>query len=174
MLHDSSPSCPVGVSFTSYAKLYIPFPCTWLSHAQSTMNVSDSHHSLQPSFVGWVGLPASTVIPPVSGTEWVSQVLIISLDTCHAQAHRQTLQSLTKTTPLCRLPLRLQCRHLHLYSNDAESASGTCVSPVTYTVLCVRFTSVVPVCRSRNRWQRSVRGATLDTGGWLSLQKSVT
>ncbi len=28
------------------------------------MNVSDSHHRLQPSFVGWVGLPASTKISP--------------------------------------------------------------------------------------------------------------
>jgi len=29
----------------------------------------------------------------------------------------------------------------------------------------------VPVCRSRNRWQRSAGYATLDMGGWLSLTK---
>jgi len=39
-----------------------------------------------------------------------------------------------------------------LSSNDAKKiASGICVSPVTYAVLCVRFVSVVRFCRSRNR-----------------------
>ena len=51
------------------------------------------------------------------------------------------------------------------------TASGICVSPVAYVVLCVRFVSLVRVCRSRNRLQRSAGHATLDTGGWLDLAR---
>jgi len=81
------------------------------------------------------------------------------------------------------LPNRFLCIGFHCGYNVAiciytltmlNQLQERALSPVTYTVLCVRFTSVVLVCRSRNRWRRSVRGATLDTGGWLSLQKSVT
>ena len=48
-----------------------------------------------------------------------------------------------------------------------------CISPVTYIVLCVRFVSLVHVCHSQNRLQRSVGHATLDTGGWLGLMNSL-
>jgi len=38
--------------------------------------------------------------------------------------------------------------------------------------LCtLRASSFVPVYRSRNRWQRSARYATLNMGGWLDLTK---
>ncbi|MEQ1560300.1 MAG: hypothetical protein ABL933_15370 [Methyloglobulus sp.] len=60
---------------------------------------------------------------------------------------------------------------LHLYYNDADIASGMCVSPVAYVVLCVRFAPLVHVCRSCNRLQRSAKDATLDTGGWLDLAR---
>jgi hypothetical protein len=53
------------------------------------------------------------------------------------------------------------------------TASGICVSPVAYVVLCVRFVSLVRVCRSRNHLQRSAGHATLDTGGWLDLMKTI-
>jgi len=55
------------------------------------------------------------------------------------------------------------------------TASGICVSPVAYVVLCVRFVSIVHVCRSQknNRLQRSAGHATLDTGGWLDLVETV-
>jgi hypothetical protein len=42
-----------------------------------------------------------------------------------------------------------------------------------YGVLCVRFVSLVRVCRSLNRLQRSAGHATLDTGGWLDLMKTI-
>ncbi|MDM8548131.1 hypothetical protein QUF61_16705, partial [Candidatus Venteria ishoeyi] len=42
-------------------------------------------------------------------------------------------------------------------------------SPVTCIVRCVRFTSLVHVCSRLNRLQRSAKGATLATGGWLDL-----
>ncbi|MFA5922912.1 MAG: hypothetical protein WC856_16760 [Methylococcaceae bacterium] len=45
------------------------------------------------------------------------------------------------------------------------TASGMCVSLVADVVLSVRFVSLVRVCHSRNRLQRSARNATLDTGG---------
>ena len=51
------------------------------------------------------------------------------------------------------------------------TASGMCASPVVYVVLCVRFVSLVHVCRSRDRLQRSARHATLNTGGWLDLAR---
>ena len=38
-----------------------------------------------------------------------------------------------------------------LSSNDAKTTPGMCVSPVTYTVLCVRFVFFVRLCCSRNR-----------------------
>lgn len=34
---------------------------------------------------------------------------------------------------------------------------------------CVRFTSLVRLCRSSHRNHRSARGATLGNGGWLAL-----
>jgi hypothetical protein len=40
-----------------------------------------------------------------------------------------------------------------------------------YVVLCVRFASLVRICSSRNRPQRSAGHATLDTGGWLVLAR---
>jgi hypothetical protein len=51
------------------------------------------------------------------------------------------------------------------------TASGMCASLVAYVVFCVRFVSLVHVCRSRNRLQRSARNATLDTGSWLDLSR---
>lgn len=53
------------------------------------------------------------------------------------------------------------------------AASGICVSPVAYGVLCVRFASLVRICSSRNHLQRSAGHATLDTGGWLDLMETV-
>ena len=53
------------------------------------------------------------------------------------------------------------------------TASGIGVSPVAYVVLCVLFVSLVRLCRSRNRLQRSAGHATLDTGGWLDLMKTI-
>jgi hypothetical protein len=49
------------------------------------------------------------------------------------------------------------------------TASGMCASPVAYVILCVRFVSLVHVCGSCNRLQRSARHATLDMGSWLDL-----
>ena len=78
-------------------------------------------------------------------------------------------------------PLRFLCIGFRHHKNVADcinkltmlTASGICVSPVAYMVLCVRFISFVHVCRSRNRKQRSARNATLDMGGWLDLTKSI-
>ena len=78
-------------------------------------------------------------------------------------------------------PLRFLCIGFRHHKNVADcinkltmlTASGICVSPVAYMVLCVRFVSFVHICRSRNRKQRSARNATLDTGGWLDLTKSI-
>jgi hypothetical protein len=67
--------------------------------------------------------------------------------------------------------LKPQRRRLHLCYIDAGLASGMCVSPVAYVVLCVRFASLVHVCSSRNHSQRSAGHATLDTGGWLDLAR---
>ena len=53
------------------------------------------------------------------------------------------------------------------------TASGLCVPPVAYMVLCVRFASIVHVCSSRNHLQRSAGDATLDTGGWLDLMETI-
>jgi hypothetical protein len=53
------------------------------------------------------------------------------------------------------------------------TASGLCVPPVAYMVLCVRFASIVHVCSSRNHLQRSAGHATLDTGGWLDLMETI-
>ena len=56
--------------------------------------------------------------------------------------------------------------------NEAEIASGWCVTPLAYKILCVRFTSVVHVCYSfPTITTLSARGATLDTGGWLALTR---
>jgi len=77
------------------------------------------------------------------------------------------------------LPLRFLCIGFRFIENVADcivsitmlTASGMCVSLVAYVVLCVRFVSLVRVCRSRNRLQRSARNATLDTGGWSDLSR---
>jgi hypothetical protein len=157
LLHCSSPSCPVKVSFAGYAVQSTPSPCMWLSHTPSTMSESDSHTVFSHPSFGWVGLPVAkfrylllaTQEPPLlanpnkpsinPGTTRVSQVLIISLCTCHAFKHRQILQNLTLTILLYGLPSTRQRRHLLSRSYDAKTASGMCVSPVTYAVLCVRF-----------------------------------
>ena len=117
----------------------------------------------------WLGKLTWLYLP---GTDWVSQVLIISLYTCHALKHRQILQNLTNAILLSQLPLTPQRRHLHSQSIDAKTTSGMCIFPVTYIVLCVRFASFVHACRSQNRLQRSAEYATLDTVGWLGLMNS--
>jgi len=122
-----------------------------------------------PSF-GWVGLPDMNN----SGTVWISQVLR------HFSLHMSRLTNTGKSSRIS--PLRFFCVGFRfpenvaicfLSSNDAKTASGICVSPVTYAVLCVRFVSFVRFCRSRNRQQRSAGNATLDTGGWLNLMKLI-
>ena len=134
------------------------------------MSESDFHTAFSHPSFGWASLPVINH----SGAVWISQVLlIISLYTCHAFKHRQILQNLTLTILLCWLPSSRQRRHLLLPSNDAKTASEMCVSPVTYTVLCVRFVFFVRICCSRNRLQRSAEDATLDTGGWLNLMKLI-
>ena len=54
---------------------------------------------------------------------------------------------------------------------DADMASGRCISPVAYVILCVRFIFLVRACGSLGRLHRSAKNATLDTGGWLDLMK---
>ena len=130
------------------------------------MNLTPNRSSASLLWLGkltWLSSP---------GTDWVSQVLIISLYTCHVLKHRQILQNLTNAILLSRLPLTPQRRHLHSQSIDAKTTSGMCIFPVTYIVLCVRFASFVHVCRSQNRLQRSAGYATLDTVGWLGLMNS--
>ena len=52
------------------------------------------------------------------------------------------------------------------------SLQGGAATPLAYKILCVRFTSVVHVCYSSLPFATlSARGATLDTGGWLTLTR---
>ena len=46
------------------------------------------------------------------------------------------------------------------------STSGSAISPAACMILCVRFT-----CFVRSAWRNSATGATLDTGGWLTLTR---
>ncbi len=53
-----------------------------------------------------------------------------------------------------------------------KSLQGGAATPLAYKMLCVRFTPVVHVCYSSLPFATlSVRGATLDTGGWLALTR---
>jgi hypothetical protein len=53
-----------------------------------------------------------------------------------------------------------------------KSLQGGAATPLAYKILCVRFTSVVHDGSSLpTKASLSVRGATLDTGGWLALTR---
>jgi hypothetical protein len=53
--------------------------------------------------------------------------------------------------------------------NEAVIASGWCVTPLAYRILCVRFTCFVHAHSSvLTKASLSATGAILDTGGWLA------
>ena len=89
------------------------------------MSESDSHYVFSHPSLGWAGLPRqqhlgfgylcfrvsslwlmSAYLILFPGTQWVSQVPVISLYTCHALQHRQILQNLTNAILLYRLPFK--------------------------------------------------------------------
>ncbi len=51
--------------------------------------------------------------------------------------------------------------------NEAEIASGWCVTPLAYMILCVRFTSVVHVCYSIPTIGNAVRQRRNTRYGWV-------
>ncbi len=54
------------------------------------------------------------------------------------------------------------------HSFGAELLKEGTILPAAYSILCVRFTSLVPCLHNKGT---SARRATLDTGGWLSLTR---
>ena len=106
-------------------------------------------------------------LPARAGIIWASQVLGVSLHTCHALARpRQTLGNLTlngcyvlasgtlKPSPSASLLLT------RLYQ-----ASETAVSLTAYVIPCVRFNRFVRLCL------HLLTAATLGTSGWLDLAR---
>jgi len=87
--------------------------------------------------------------PLLPGAYGASQVLDASLLACQALGPRQTLGTLAMTRALC-----VGLRHVNTVAvcidsfYEAEIASGWCVTPLAYKILCVRFAPVVHVCRS--------------------------
>ena len=51
--------------------------------------------------------------------------------------------------------------------NEAHFASGWCVTPLAYKILCVRFTSVVHVCYSFHTIRNAVRQRRNTRYGWV-------
>ena len=189
----SGTSWPVRVSFENYTTLYTPFPCNrhyrlrvlwvYLTPLRSSaillsVGIAYSHNiffCLGYGLVLFPGFPfrASVYAYPTqySRTKGSHKFLIASLPTCHAQR--------TPTAPPKSHLYRLLCIGFRCvknvadcidWYNDADTASGRCVFPVAYRVLCVRFAhpplfAFAAVFTA----QRSAGYATLDTGGWLNL-----
>ena len=151
----SGPTCSVSVSFVGYVSTPAPSPCERLSPSPSTMSWSDSQMVFGlPSF-GRLRLPAR------AGTIWASQVLGVSLHTCHALSRpRQTLSNLTfgscfvlASGTLTPSPSAL------LFLTGLYQASGSAVSLAACVIPCVRFnrfvrplTSPPHGCNTRYDW----------------------
>jgi hypothetical protein len=132
-------------------------------------------HNLGFGLALFPGFPLTCLnirIPCQSRQETIGSHKFLPLLSTHA-----TLQDTGSPSGIS--PLRFLCIGFRFTENVADcidsitmlTASGMCASLVAYVVLCVRFVSLVRVCRSRNRLQRSARNATLDTGGWLDLSR---
>ena len=157
------------------------------------MNLTPTSLVSHPSF-GWVGLPV------LGGSEFSAYTCVRDLPVCGSPAAypRQPTRKRWGLASSCRFSPHMPRsrtsavpRESHHYDSSVWAsvtlttsptafilltmltASGICVSPVAYVVLCVRFVSLVRVCRSLNRLQRSAGHATLDTGGWLDLMKTI-
>jgi len=109
---------------------------------------------------------------------WISQVLNTSLHTCHGLITPLTRHNLTTAIALLGLRWRYKPRQSDLIFIGAIPALQGHVSPMTYMILCVRFTYFVHlICLARTnemllQISSSAKGATLDTGGWLNLADS--
>ena len=120
----SGPTCPDEVSFMGFGTLLAPSPCTWLSHAPSTMSQSDS---LSPS----VRLPLRLVRTYLQTSFRVRLRPFFNLPN---SVHRSY-----KGLPSSRTFL-----FLHARLSDPDRPSG--ISPLRF--LCVGFRCVdrVAVC----------------------------
>jgi len=104
------------------------------------MNVSDSLIIISHPSFSWVDLPEFFLLRNNQG-----------LTSSHHFSHDMA-RSLTPTDPLESYLLRFLCVGFHRGEGvaicfnkiyDADIASGRCISPMPYYVLCVRFTSLV-------------------------------
>ena len=113
------------------------------------MSVSDSLFTFSHPSFGWVDLPVYQILLNSLDQEQIGShkfSSFLSFFTCHALAHRQTLQNLTFNDSFVLASTRGESVAICFNKcNDADLASGMCISPVTCKVLCVRFTSIVHV-----------------------------
>ena len=102
------------------------------------------------------------------GVEWASQVLVCifsympRLENSAGPSHPRLLRMIL----FClRRALQPSATETSSFRSDT-STSGSAISPAACMILCVRFT-----CFVRSAWRNSATGATLDTGGWLTLTR---
>ena len=103
------------------------------------------------------------------GVKWASQVLVYissymprlenPAGPSHPHHYRMILFRLRRT-------LQPSATGTSSFRGDT-STSGSTVSPTACMILCVRFTCFVHSLPSKS----SATGATLDTGGWLTLSR---
>ena len=96
------------------------------------------------------------------GTRFVFSVLCLVSRQCH------TISSLVSTNDSSVSASRkLTLSPSAFRINEAEIASGWCITPLAYKILCVRFTSVVHVCYSFPTMRNAVRQRRNTRYGWV-------
>jgi hypothetical protein len=186
-LQYSGPTCPAQVSFAGCVLPSGPSPCTWLSHAQSTMpdKTPQGHPAgfpfdsnppppsgfpcrcLGPSIVPCPGFPfraSITAFPtttfPTGRSPWgfPSSRSYLFL---HATACglRRTFPSSPYRMLLCCLRCTLKPSASATISfRSCTSISGCAVTPAAYRILCVRFAQLLFAgCPAPHWTQHSIR-----------------
>ena len=82
---------------------------------------------------------------------------------CHSIS---TIVSTNDSSVLASSHLTLSPSVLYNF-NEAHFASGWCLTPLSYKILCVRFTSVVHVCYSLHTLCNTVRQRRNTRYGWM-------
>ena len=110
-----------------------------------------------------LGSGSCFTLPPASMQS--SRVQDASLVTCRSLRTPPALTGLTLSPCSFRLHARYNAGQSGTAFRSDTSSKGLRPHP-TYNIPCARFTSLVRLSRSSHR---SVRGATLGNGGWLTL-----
>ena len=104
------------------------------------------------------------------GLNGAPKFLYASLCTCHSLMTPEILHTLTITDASVLTSVYVKTLvdlNLHF---EAVPTFRSCELPTACTILCVRFTHFVHLWKFKTNFGSAV-GATLDTGGWLTLSR---